>query len=308
MGILVRELTALYAGAPPLPVLPVQYGDFAAWQHEALTGEVLARELDYWRTRAGSPPRLELPADRPRREVRGHAGANLPIEIAPEVTTGLARLSREHQVTLFMTLLAGYQALLELYSGEEDVVVGCPIAGRDRLETEGAHRVLPQHPRAPHPVVWRPDFPGAVGRVRETVLEAYTHRDFPFDFLVESPRPERTAGNTVLFNVLFLFQNVPEVDLDLPGLTLRQIPFERGVSAFDLTLELRQSEDRLTGVFNYSTELFDADTIEVMARSFERLLEQIVARPEARLSELDLAFDSGTAPLFRDSLLSLEAC
>jgi amino acid adenylation domain-containing protein len=305
MGVLVRELTALYTGATELPALPLQYGDFATWQRAVLSGELLERQLAYWRASLdGSPPLLDLPTDRPRREVRGHAGANLPLELSPELSQGLVRLSRTARATLFMTLLAAYQLLLARYSGQEDVVVGCPIAGRDRVETEGLIGFFLNTLVLRGDLAGDPTFLELLGRVREAVLAAYTHRDLPFDLLVESLRPERNTAGTVLFNVMFVFQNVPELDLELPGLTVRRVASERATAFFDLTLELQEREGRISGFFNYSTELFDAATVADMAETFKVLLAEIVERPEAHLADFDLARVAAVLP---GSVQDLEA-
>ncbi len=288
MSILVRELTALYAGGPELRPLPVQYADFAVWQRQTLAGELLARELDFWRTRlAGSSGFVDLPTDRARPAVRGESGADAPLAVSPAVTAALVRVGRERRATLFMTVLAAYQILLARYSGEDDLVVGCPIAGRDRVETEGLIGFFVNTLVLRADLSGDPSFGELLAQVRQGVLAAYTHRDLPFDLLVESLRPDRDAARTVLFNVRLLFQNLPDVAIELPGLDVRPLPTERPTAEFDLTLKLAADDGRLAGVLNYSTELFDAETVEEMARRFERLLAAVAARPEARLSDLD---------------------
>ncbi|HEY2738831.1 MAG TPA: condensation domain-containing protein, partial [Thermoanaerobaculia bacterium] len=243
LGVLVREVAALYpafaAGEPsPLPELAVQYADFAAWQRAWLSGEVLARELEHWRQRlAGAPPVLDLPLDRPRTSVRGHHGAVIDLALPAPLAADLLALSRRQGVTLFMTLLAAWQTLLSRISGQSDISVGTPIAGRNRAETEALIGFFV------NTLVLRADladvgeggsFTALLAQVRRESLLAYAHQDLPFEKLVEELAPERNLAQTPLFQTSFALQNVTVGELELPGLRLAPYPIAESVAKFDL--------------------------------------------------------------------------
>ncbi|HEX7940824.1 MAG TPA: condensation domain-containing protein, partial [Gemmatimonadaceae bacterium] len=242
MAILVRELGAAYLGArtgtpPRLPELPVQYADFAQWQRRWLTGEVLDAQLAYWtRALAGAPPTLELPADRPRPAVRTARGEQLTRVLGGELTTALRALSRKEGATEFMTLLAAFGALLARYSGQHDIVVGSPIAGRNRAELEGLIGLFVNTLVLRVDTGGAPSFRELVGRVREVCLGAYAHQDLPFDKLVEVLKPERELNRTPLFQVMFALQNVPTAELDVAGMTARPVGIHSGIAKFDLSV------------------------------------------------------------------------
>ena len=230
MGILVREVAALYAafaeGRPsPLPELPVQYADFAVWQRSWLHGEVLESEIAFWRRQlAGLPPLLELPTDRPRPAVQSYRGASRPVRLPAGLTRQVEALARREGATLFMVLLAGFQALLARSSGQDDLAVGSPVAGRNRVETEGLIGFFV------NTLVLRGDLSGAspsfrelLGRVRETALAAYLHQDVPFEKLVEELAPERSLAHTPLFQVMLVLQNAPVESLEIRDLRLRPV-------------------------------------------------------------------------------------
>ncbi len=229
LGVLVREVAALYTafldGRPsPLPELPVQYADFSHWQRHWLSGEVLERELAFWRRQLGSePPALDLPTDRPRPAVPTFRGGRETFRLAPEVSARLQELSRGEGATLFMTLLAGFQALLARYSGQERVLVGVPIAGRNRRETEDLIGCFLNMLVMGADLSGRPSFRELIGRVRRFALDAYAHQDLPFEKLVEELAPERSAGRSPLFQVAFGLQNAPRETFDLPGLQLQPV-------------------------------------------------------------------------------------
>ena len=291
MGIFIRELASLYgayrSGAEtPLAELPLQYADFAVWQRGWLQGAVLEQQLEYWREQLGGRlPVLELPADRPRPAVRSYGGANYSFRLSGELSAGLRELSQREGVTLFMTLLAGFQSLLSRYTGQEEIVVGTPIANRTRGEVEGLIGFFV------NTLVLRTDLSGGVsfrqllGRVRETALGAYTHQDVPFEQLVEELRPERDLSHTPLFQVMFVLQNTPpQQGLEMPGLSLAMQAVESVTAKFDLTLSLAEGDGGLGATFEYNTDLFEERTMERLARHFEMLLAGIVA-------------DSGAAPV-----------
>ncbi len=294
VGILVREISALYgacrAGLPsPLAAPRLQYADFARWQRRWLAGEALAGRLDRGRRRlAGAPTVLELPADRPRPAALGSRGGELRRSLPAELADGLAELGRASGATLFMTLLAGWTALLGRYTGEEDLLVGSPVANRDRLETEGVIGLFV------NTVVLRAR-PAAglaarelVARLREETLDAYADQDLPFEKLVEALAPERDLAHTPLFQVLFALQNVPAWALSLPGLDLELAEVPTGEAKLDLEVEIAERDGALGVRFGFRRDLFDAATVARLAGHWESLLAGMVARPAALLGDLPL--------------------
>ncbi|HTZ42891.1 MAG TPA: amino acid adenylation domain-containing protein [Jatrophihabitans sp.] len=292
-GVLLRELGAGYraalAGQPAeLAELGVQYADFAAWQQRWLTGEVLQRQLDYWRRiLAGAVP-AELPTDRPRGAVRDPAGGHVDFEIGPELTEAIRELARQRQVTLFTVLLAAVQVLLGRYSGQQDIVVGTPIANRNRPEVE------PLIGFFVNTLVLRGDLSGnptvsqLLARARETTLGAYEHQDLPFERLVEELQPDRDLSRTPLFETLLSVDNTATAELSLPGVGLDDYPLAADRARFDLTLAFFERPDRLHASVRFSTALFDADRMHRLTGHLTRLLAGMVADPECRLSELPL--------------------
>jgi aspartate racemase len=295
MGILYRELAALYeafsTGKPlPLTPLPIQYADYADWQRQWLTGEVLSAQIDYWKKQLdGAPPVLELPTDHPRPAVQSYRGAKHFVSLPPSLTESLQAISRASGVTLFMTLLAAFQTLLYRYSGQEDIVVGSPIAGRTQVETEGLIGFFVNTLVLRTELSGNPTFRELLERVRQVALGAYAHQDLPFEKLVEELRPERSLSYTPLFQVMFVLQNTPmRQSLKLPGLTLQPWNLDSEIAMFDLSLAMWETEQGLQGEWEYNTDLFDAATITRMAGHFQTLLEGIVANLEQRVSELPL--------------------
>ncbi|MCP4653901.1 MAG: amino acid adenylation domain-containing protein, partial [bacterium] len=321
MGIFSRELQALYAAAlyavsargestrgefappPEFPELPIQYADFAHWQRRWLVGEVLEAEMAYWRKQlAGAPPRLELPWDRPRPAVLSFRGRTREIKVSKAVSGALAALSRDRGVTLFMTLLAAFDVLLSRYSGREDIVVGSPTAGRNRREIEALigffvnTLVLRTDLSGNPPFVplrGNPEFPVLLERVRHVALDAYAHQDLPFESLVEELQPQRDTGSHPLFQVMLTFQNVPtsapeSLAPESPGTAVSSLATEWTRAKFDLSLILHEGVDALEGSWDYSTDLFDAVTIDRLAAHFATLLAGIAADPARRLSELPM--------------------
>ncbi|HEV7518165.1 MAG TPA: amino acid adenylation domain-containing protein, partial [Thermoanaerobaculia bacterium] len=302
-GILIREVTALYAafatGKPsPLPELPVQYADFAAWQHSWLHGEILADEIAFWRRQlAGLPPRLELPTDRPRPAVQSFRGAVRPVRLPAELSRQLEALSRRFGVTPFIVLLAGFQTLLARYSGQRDLAVGTPVAGRNQVEIEGAigffvNTLVLRGDLTADEAAGEPSFRALLGRVRETALAAHAHQDVPFEKLVQELSPERSLAQTPFFQVMFALQNAPVESLAIDNLRLRPVSGAGTTAKFDLTflLEagLEEGNDGLVGTLERATDLFDATTVDRLIRHYERLLTAAAAAPERRLSELPL--------------------
>ncbi len=293
MGVFWRELTALYqatiAGQPPtLPRLPIQYADYAVWQREWLQGEVLERQLAYWRQQLANLTPLELPTDRPRPAVQSLRGAHQARTMPRPLLDGLEALSRQARGTLFMTLLAAFQTLLFRYTGQTDIAVGAPIAGRTRVETEGLIGCFVNTLVLRTDLAGNPTFLDLLRRVREGCLEAYARQDLPFEKLVEDLKPERTLSQSPLFEVVFAFQNAPRTALTLPGLTLTPVPVESGTAKFDLTLFATPTEAGLETRFEYATALFDPGAIARMLGHFQTLLEGIVAEPDRHIAELPL--------------------
>ena len=298
VGILFRELSALYdafsAGKPsPLPELPIQYGDFAQWQRDWLAGEVLEEQLSYWRKQlVGDPAPLQLPTDRPRPTLRSSRGAVTSVHFSRELTEALQELSRRESVTLFMTLLAAFESLLSRYTGQEDVVVGIPIANRGRAEIEKLIGFFANTLALRSDLSGDPTFRELLGRVREVALGAYAHQDLPFEKLVEELRPERNLGRNPLFQVMMSFQSAAPDPLALRGLTLDLVPLETRTSKFDLALGVEEKDGSLSCHCDYSTDLFEDTTIQRMLGHFRNLLEGIVADPLRRLSAFDFLGDA----------------
>jgi amino acid adenylation domain-containing protein len=294
VGVLFRELGTLYEAfsqgrISPLPALPIQYADYAATQRAWLQGSVLERELGYWRGRFRPlPAPLRLPVDRPRPSAPTYAGARVHFRLSPPLRDRLEELSRVQGATLYMTLLAGFKVLLAQCSGQDDVVVGTPIAGRTRAETEGLIGCFVNTLALRTDLSGDPSFLEVLARVRETALGAYAHQELPFERLVEELQPERDTSQAPLFNVMFVLQNVPRTERRLHGLTMRHIELDKGTSKFDLSLGLAEKAGGLRGVLSYSTDLFDRRSIDRLVSRYQALLAAVVAAPDRRLSALSL--------------------
>jgi amino acid adenylation domain-containing protein len=293
IGLFVRELSALYeafaAGRPsPLAPLPVQYADFATWENAWLQGPVLHSHLGYWLERlAGAPALLRLPVDRPRPPAQSLRSRRRPIDLDEPLTAGLRALARREGATLFQVLLTAFQALLGWWSGEDDVVVGSPIAGRTRVLTEGLIGCFINALALRTDLSGDPGFIALLARVREAVLGAYTHQDLPFDRLVEELNPERNPAWAPVFQVVFSYANAPRDPVALPGLAVLPLESESTREAkYDLILTVAEVGDRLAGSFTYATDLFDDSTIARLSGHLEALLRKVVERPTVLLSEL----------------------
>jgi len=295
-GIFFRELAALYqaftAGEDsPLADLPVQYADFAAWQRGWLRGEALQRQLAYWRRRlAGAPAVLELPTDRPRPAVQDLDGALLPFALSPDTASAARALAKREGATLFMVLLAAFAAVLQRWSGEDDAVVGTPIANRTRPELERLIGFFDNTLALRTDLSGDPSFGALLRRVRETTLEAYAHQDVPFEKLVDELKADRSLSHTPLFQVMLTLQNTPAgggVQLGDTLVTGRAA--DTGTSRFDLTLILAETADgALAGWAEYATALWNAATVERMTAHLDTLLRQAAGQPDTPLSSLSL--------------------
>jgi len=294
MGIFTRELSNIYDALVTdreieLEELPVQYPDFAEWQREWLQGEVLEEQLDYWlKSLAGAPAMLRLPTDHPRPAQQSFKGASVSLKLSQKLSQALAEFSQREGVTLFMTTLAAFQTLLFRYTGQEDVVVGTPIAGRNRVEIESLIGFFVNTLALRTNISGAATFRQLLRRVKEVALGAYAHQDLPFEKLVEELNPERDISHSPVFQVMFIMQNVPRETPALSGLTITRVPMPGVTAKFDLTLFVTETPTGLNCWVEYNTDLFDASTIERMAAHFETLLKEIVANPEQRLAELPL--------------------
>jgi amino acid adenylation domain-containing protein/FkbM family methyltransferase len=297
LGIWVREVAALYEsfshGLPPtLPELPLQYADFALWQHELHASEGLRKQLEYWKRQLdGASPALALPFDYERPPHPTFDGATRRIDLPSELYQELRKLSRREGCTLFMTLLAAFESVLHGYSAQTDMIVGTDVANRNRLETEGLIGFFVNLLVLRTDLSGNPSFRELMGRVRETALAAYTHQDVPFDTVVNALRVERKGNLNPLFQTVFVLQNAPLQALELTGLTLTNFEFENRVAPLDLVFALYETDERLSGAIQYSTELFDPETIERMLNRYRELLESVAANPDQRLTDLGLHFE-----------------
>ena len=313
IGVLIRELSAIYTAfaqnqPSPLPELPLQYADFAHWQREWLQEEELETQLAYWRQHLRGITVLNLPSDRPKPSSRDipverlYRGATKFLELPPSLSEALEKLSQQEGVTLFMILLAAFQTLLYRYTQQEDIVVGSPIANRNRSEIEALIGFFVNTLVLHTDLSGNPTFQELLGRVREVTLGAYAHQDLPFEKLVEELQPERSLSHHPLFQVVFGFENAPMETLELPGLTLSPLTIDFKTTRFDLEFHLWEASEGfrslwgekweysegIRGVVVYSTNLFDEATITRMLGHFKTLLEGIVANPQTTIADLPL--------------------
>ena len=297
LGVFIRELGALYkaclAGSPPpLPELPIQYADYAVWQRQRFLEATLGDQLEYWKRQLGGAlPVLDLPTDRPRPPVQTFRGATRSLVLPKSLSEKLVSLSREEGVTPFMTLLAAFQTLLYRYTGMDDIIVGSPIAGRTRIETEELIGLFVNTLVVRGDLSGNPTFRELLKRVRETAVEAYANQDVPFEKLVEMIRPERSLSRTPLFQVMCVLQ-APSIDnLELGSLTISPPELDSETAKFDLTLSMVERPEGLNALFNYNTDLFDSPTITRMSEHFRTLLDAAVTDPGERLSGLRMLTD-----------------
>jgi len=294
MGVLVHELSTYYLaflqGQPsPLSPLLIQYADYAVWQREWLAGEVLERQQAYWTTTlAGAPALLDLPTDYPRPAVQHYRGAKEAVRISPELGQGVKGLCQQEGVTLFMALLAAWGLLLGRWSGQEDLVIGTPIAGRKRTELEPLIGLFVNTLALRLDLSAQPTFRELVQRVREVALGAYTHQEFPFEKVVEALAPARDLSHQPLFQVMFILQNTPALLPTLTDLDVELTPIDNRTAKFDLTLELFETQDGLQGWLEYNTALFDTVTIKQQIQQFQQILETILAQPDQSVHDVSL--------------------
>ncbi|WP_276574997.1 non-ribosomal peptide synthetase [Pseudomonas tohonis] len=295
MQLLVQELMEGYGAhgqglAVRQDALPIQYADYAAWQRQWMEAGERERQLAYWTAALGDEhPLLELPTDRPRPAQQSFAGARLAIELPPALAGQLAQLAQREGVTLFMVLLASFQALLHRYSGQADIRVGVPIANRNRVETERLIGFFVNTQVLRAQVDGQVRFADLLGQARDAALGAEAHQDLPFEQLVDALRPERSLSHSPLFQVLYNHQSAGREALpSLPGLTLKAQDWDSHTAQFDLTLDTLEAAGELTASLTYATDLFDADTVSRLAGHWLNLLRGIVADPQCRVGELPL--------------------
>jgi amino acid adenylation domain-containing protein len=302
MGVLVKEVCELYQALSegrnsPLPELEIQYADYAYWQRQYLTGAVLERHLDYWKRQFyGRLSVLNLPTDHTRPEVPSHRGAATSFSLPVELSESLRRLSKREGVTLFMTLLAAFKTLLYKYTEQEDIIVGVAVANRNQTRIEPLIGFFVNMLPLRTDFGGNPRFVELLGRVKEVALGGYAHQDVPFERLVEEIQPERSASGMPLFNVAFGIHNAPGEGLKLKGINIRPMTPEQEVATLDLTLWVTEGPGGMRFRWTYSRDLFEARTIKRMHNHFENLLFNIAARPDARLTALEVSPEAGSRP------------
>src|SRR6185295_3699922 len=297
IGVFIHELAVRYCAfargeESPLPPLPVQYADFTVWQRAWLAGDVLAAQLAWWRQRLGGAlPVLELPLDRPRPPLQTFRGARLPLAVPAELVERLRGLAGGRGATLFMVLLAAFKTLLRRYTGQEDLLVGAPIAGRNRSELEGLIGFFVNTLVLRTDLSRDPGFAELLDRVRETTVGAYAHQDLPFEKLVEELKPRRDLARSPLFQVMLGLENNPAAaaaPADSPDLALSPLEADSGASRFEWTFFLAESGGGLGGHLEYNTDLFDEATVRRMVSHWTRLLAAAADDPAERISRLPL--------------------
>jgi natural product biosynthesis luciferase-like monooxygenase protein/amino acid adenylation domain-containing protein len=306
MAILFRELSVVYNaivedGPWSLPEPAIEYSDFASWQRSQSEEHGLANQLAYWKEQlAAAPTTLALPTDRPRPPVQTYRGAIHAFRLAGSLQDRLSAMSQQENVTMFMLLLSAWQTLLHRYSGQEQILVGSPVAGRKQLETEGLIGIFLNMLVLRGNLSGDPSFRMLLQRVRQMALAAYAHQDLPFEKLVEALQPDRDLSRSPLFQVMFVWHNEPTSTLELHGLQLQSVPLHNGTAKFDLTVSLEPAGHGLNGFVEYNTDLYDEATIIRMIGHLQTLLEGIVANPDERLSRLPLLTEAERRQLLVD--------
>src|SRR5215212_7985764 len=293
VSIFTHELSGFYyalttEGVAEPPELPIQYSDFATWQRNWLQGDALKEQLAYWVSQLAGAAKLNLPTDHVRPKLRTHRGGHLSFQLPADLPDKLKKLSNSEGATLFMTLLAAFNVLLFRYTGEQDIVVGSPIAGRNRIETEPLIGFFVNSLALRTNLSGNPTFRELIGRVKEVAVSAYAHQDLPFEKLVEELNPARDVSQTPVFQVMFGMQNAPRAAADLHNLNVRRIPTEVRTAKFDLTLLLSDTASGLSGWFEYNADLFESSTIERLRNHFENLLANVAATPDLSIGALPL--------------------
>ena len=303
-GIFIREFAALYEafrrGAPsPLPELPIQYADYVNWQRGWLQGEVLERQLSYWREHLAGVETMELPTDYPRSAALSERGGSVPFELPAELTARLKEMSQRERATLFMLLLASFQVLLSRYSGQQDIAVGTPIANRRKVETEALIGFFVNTLVLRTNVSGSQTFRELLAGVRERTLKAYDHQDLPFEKLVEELHPDRYSNRSPLFQVMFALQNAPRTELQLSGMKLSAIESAMETAHFELFLSAAEEHGTLRGILSFRTDLFAEPTVRRFLEHWQNLLISIVENP-GRLCELEVLSEAERQQLIEE--------
>ena len=294
MGIFLRELAHIYndlqhGDSPALPANELQYADFAAWQRNYLSGEVLDKQLDYWKNELqGASSELNLASDRPRPEIPSHEGAQLPLSLSDELAVDLGRLCQRYDCTLFMALLTGFQALLCRLTGQSEVCIGTPIAGRNHPDTEDVFGLFVNTIVLRSRIADQMTFADLLKQTRHAALQAHERQDVAFEQLVDHLRIERNLARNPLFQAMFVLQNAPIDTIDIEGLTFTLLSVDPGTAKFDLTLSLEETDSGIRGFIEYSTDLFNSSTIERLADTYVRTLHALVNNPDASILQTDL--------------------
>jgi acyl carrier protein len=290
-GVMLNDLCSFYgaavAGGPaPLPSLAIQYADYSFWQRQWLQGEVLEKQLGYWKAQlAGAPAVLALPTDQARPPVQTYRGAMLETTVPKGITEGLKALGRQQGATMFMTMLAGFECLMHYSTGQSDIVLGTDLANRTSVESEALIGFFVNLLPLRVDVSGDPTFVELMGRVREVSLNAYAHQDVPFDKLVEELKPERNLSYSPLVQVLFVQQNTPRATATMPGIEMSRFKMQMQ-SKFDMAVFTRETGGEVASSWQYNPDLFDENTIARLASSYEALLQSAVSNPKARVSSL----------------------
>lgn len=293
--ILVSEIITLYKNltcahrASILPQLPIQYADYAIWQRQWLQKEVLTKQLDFWQQQlADIPSILPLPLDKPRPHIQSYRGTKQAFVISAKLTNALKSLSQRENCTLFMILLAAFKVLLSRYTATEDIVVGSPIANRNRTDIEDLIGFLVNTLVLRTNLAENPTFVELLARVKDCTLSAYANQDVPFDLVLDAIKSDRHLSHTPVFQVMFVLQNAPQSNIELPGLTWESLEIEAKTTKFDLTLLIEETETELKACWEYNTDLFNPDTISRMSVHFQTLLTGITANPQQPIAQLPL--------------------
>jgi len=290
LGIFFKELTKLYQDpAALLPALSIQYTDFTQWQRQYLQGEMLHKQINYWKQQlTGSPPSLPLPTDYPRPTLQTFHGARLFFTFPKILLDNLKKLSQNAGTTLFMTLLAGFYLLLYRYTGQQDIVLGTPIAGRNRKEVEDLIGFFVNTLVLRVQLQGEDDFLQLLAQVKQVALDAYIYQDLPFEILIEQLHPERNLNFSPLFQIMFAFQNIPAQDLALPGITATALNIKQVAAKFDLTLFLEETNTGLNGIVEYNTDLFKELTLQRLIAHLQLVLEKVATDPQQKISTIPL--------------------
>jgi hypothetical protein len=313
IGVFFREFEILYAAflvgkASPLAELPVQYADYALWQRDWFQGQLLERQLDYWKKRlAGAPPVLDLPTDYQRPQVQSYRGALKTFHLPAELCESVRALSRGERVTTFMTLLATWVLLLSFYTEQEDIVLGTDIAGRNRAEFEELIGLFANQLVLRTDLSGNPSFRELLNRVRVMTLGAYAHQDLPFEQLVKELKPKRELGRSPLFQIKFMLENEPAEPLALEGLGRKHVTAETGAAKFDVLLTIFSWKRTLHGSLEYNTDIFEAGRITRIVGEFGLLLGYVVENPEVTLHTFKEKLEQARKRQFLDKAAQLKA-